>query len=223
MSSRAAHLDLGRAPYAGVLDLQRELHARRCQNSIRDLVITVEHDPVFTVGRTGSLDHLLVAHETLTREGITLCEVERGGDITYHGPGQLVVYPIVDLRQRGRDVKRFIAELEETTIRTLRRWEIVAERRTGYPGVWAGGGKIASIGVYVKQWVTRHGLALNVDISREHFAMIRPCGLDVEIRSMVDLSSRRASMDEVRDVFLAELADVFGWTFETTCLSEVAG
>ncbi|MBU0595879.1 lipoyl(octanoyl) transferase LipB [Candidatus Bipolaricaulota bacterium] len=230
MSSRTLHLDLGRAGYEGVLRLQRELHARRCEATIPDAVITVEHDPVFTIGRSGSLDHLLVERERLDAEGIGLCEVERGGDITYHGPGQLVVYPIVDLRQRGRDVKRFITDLEETAIRTLRVFGIDGGRRPGYPGVWVaappaalapGTYKIASIGVYVKQWVTRHGLALNVAVNPEHFAMIRPCGLDVAAVSTNDLLVRAVSLGRVRDAFLAEMAGVFGWAFETASPEEI--
>lgn len=220
MSSSTAHLDLGRADYKTVLDLQRKLHSRRCAGEIGDLVLTVEHDPVFTIGRTGSTDHLLVDRERLEQEGISLCEVERGGDITYHGPEQLVVYPIVDLRARGRDLKRFIADLEETAIRTVRRWEIEANRRATYPGVWVGSRKIASVGVYVKRWVTRHGLALNIDVDPAHFAMIRPCGLDIETVSIATLSDRPAAFDRVRSDLLNEMADVFGWTFRETVPEE---
>lgn len=232
MGSRTLHLELGRTSYDQVLRLQRDLHARRCDEAISDVVITVEHDPVFTIGRTGSLDHLLVDRKRLDEEGIALYNVERGGDITYHGPGQLVVYPIIDLRQRGRDVKRFIADLEETAIRTLRVFGIEGERRPAYPGVWVSTlgratpsravRKIASIGVYVKHWVTRHGLAVNVAVNPEHFAMIRPCGLDVEIVSISELAEQTVSLARSREVFLEEMSDVFGWTLETMPPEEIA-
>jgi len=230
-SRRTLHVDLGRADYDAVLRLQQDLHARRCEGRIGDLVITVEHNPVFTIGRSGSRDHLLVSRRRLEEEGIVLHDVERGGDITYHGPGQLVVYPIVDLRHRNRSVKQFIADLEETAIRTLGALGIGGERRSEYPGVWVNGSpnrrplgmcKIASVGVYVKNWVTRHGLALNVAVNPDHFAMIRPCGLDVEAVSINDLTESGVSLERARDAFLAEMADVFAWTLKASTSEEIA-
>ncbi len=220
---RAVHLPLGRADYGWTLDLQRTLHARRKAGAAPDVVVTVEHDPVITLGRSGSRDHLLASPDELKREGIEVFEVERGGDVTYHGPGQLVVYPIVDLRGHGRDVRRFVRGLEGATIATLADLGIEAGRRDGYPGVWVSDRKIASIGVYVSGWVTRHGLALNVAVDPAHFAMIRPCGLSVETVSVCDLLGRTVDLDRVRDAFLERLAERFGWVMEATSLGEVLG
>jgi lipoate-protein ligase B len=219
----AVHLSLGRADYGWTLELQRTLHARRRADLVPDVVITVEHNPVITFGRTGSREHLLAPPSDLRREGIEVFEVERGGNVTYHGPGQLVVYPIVDLRGHGRDVKRFVRGLEGATIATLADLEIEAGRREGYPGVWVSDRKIASIGVYVSGWVTRHGLALNVAVNPAHFAMIRPCGLSVETVSICDLLGRTVLLDWVRDTLLGRLAERFGWELAASSLGEILG
>ncbi len=220
---RAVHLALGRADYGWTLDLQRTLHARRKVGATPDVVITVEHNPVITLGRSGSHEHLLASPGELKREGIEVFEVERGGDVTYHGPGQLIVYPIVDLREHGRDVKRFVRGLEGATIATLADLGIEAGRREGYPGVWVSDRKIASIGVYVSGWVTRHGLALNVAVNPAHFAMIRPCGLSVETVSVCDLLGRTVHLDRVRDALLERLAEQFDWVMEASSLVEILG
>ena len=206
--------ELGRMSYKEALGLQRHLHRRRRAGEIEDVVLTVEHDPVFTVGRSGSMESLLVSADRLEAEGIRLVEIERGGDMTYHGPGQLVVYPILDLQGHGKDVKGYVRRLEQTAIETLASFGIDASRRPGYPGVWVGERKIASIGVYVKGWVTLHGLALNVDVNPEHFAMINPCGLGVETVSMVDLAAGvPVTVERVGQEFVRRMEDVFGWTF----------
>jgi len=220
---RALHLPLGRADYSWTLDLQRTLHARRKVGVTPDVVITVEHNPVITFGRTGSREHLLASPNDLKREGIEVFEVERGGDVTYHGPGQLVVYPIVDLREHGRDVKGFVRGLEDATIATLADLGVGAGRKSGHPGVWISDRKIASIGVYVSGWVTRHGLALNVAVNPAHFAMIRPCGLSVETVSIRDLLRRTVLLDRVRDTLLERLAERFGWELEASSLVEILG
>jgi len=220
---RALHLPLGRADYGWTLELQRTLHARRTAGAIPDLVITVEHNPVLTFGRSGSREHLLAPAAELRREGIELFDIERGGDVTYHGPGQLVIYLIIDLREHGRDVKGFVRRLEDAAIATLSEFDITGERRDGYPGVWVGEHKIAAIGVYVKRWVTRHGLALNVAVNPDHFAMIRPCGLPIEVVSVCDLLGRSVPLDRVRDCFIGELERRFGWDFEPTSLVETLG
>ena len=217
-SPRIALADLGRMAYEEALDLQRLLHRRRRAGELGDVVLTVEHDPVFTVGRSGSLSSLLVSAERLEGEGIRLIEIERGGDMTYHGPGQLVVYPILDLRDHGKDVKGYVSRLEQTAIETLAHFGIAADRRPGYPGVWVGERKIASIGVYVKGWVTLHGLALNVDVNQDHFAMINPCGLGVETVSMVEVAQPEdpenpVTLAHVQQVFAHRMQEVFGWRF----------
>ena len=217
------HLSLGRADYGWTLELQRTLHTRRRAGATPDVLLTVEHNPVITFGRSGSHEHLLASPSDLGREGIELFEVERGGGVTYHGPGQLVVYPIVDLREHGRDVRGFVRGLEDATVATLADLSIAAGRRDGYPGVWVSERKIASIGVYVSGWVSRHGLALNVAVDPTHFAMIRPCGLSVETVSIRDLVGRAVDLDRIRDVLLGRLAERFGWALEASSLVEVLG
>jgi len=222
-SRTVGHVALGRAGYAEILALQRRLRDRRTEGTIGDLVLTVEHEPTFTVGRRGSRANLLVSPEALDAAGIRVFEVERGGDITYHGPGQLVVYPILDLRGYGRDLRGYVERLEEATIRTLARFGIDGWRDSAMPGVWVDGGKIASIGVHVRRWITVHGLALNLDVNRDHFAMIRPCGLDVDAVSMSDLVDGAVDPATVRDAFLEEAADLFGWSVATADLGEIEG
>ena len=199
------HLPLERSDYGETLTLQRTLHAKRCVNEISDLVISVEHNPVFTIGRLGSRDNVLVSVDVLQEQGIEVFEVERGGDITYHGPGQLVVYPILDLRDYGKDIHRFVWSLEEAIIRTLKELDIDSDRRDGFPGVWVGERKIASVGVYVKNWVTCHGLAFNIEVNQDHFRMIRPCGLSVETVSVNDLCESAVALFDVRSLLIQEL------------------
>lgn len=217
------HLALARKEYGAVLDLQRRLHARRSSGEIADTILTVEHPPVFTLGRNATREHLLVDERTLERERIGVYEIERGGEITYHGPGQLVVYPILDLRDDDRNIKAFIARLEETVLQTVASFGIRAARREGYPGVWVGARKIASVGVYVKHWVTMHGVALNVSIHKPHVRMIRPCGLDIEMVSVADLIHDAPGVTEVAGVFVERFGDVFGRSIRTASLADLEG
>ena len=210
---QATHLALGCADYAGSHRLQHRLHAIRSHGKIPDTILTVEHNPVFTIGRSGSSANILVSPEVLQQEGISVYEVERGGGITYHGPGQLVVYPIIDLRDQGRDLKRYIRNLEQAVIDLLSDLGIPGERRPGFPGVWVDGRKIASVGVYVKHWVTLHGLALNVAVNKAHFGLINPCGMEIEVVSLNDLLEEAASTEQVAAKLLAKLESLFGWKF----------
>ena len=210
------HVDLGTADYAETLALQRRLHAERCAGEIGDVLLSVEHPPVLTLGRSGSREHVLVPPATLRAHGIEIHEIERGGDITYHGPGQLVVYPILDLRDYGKDVHRFVWTLEEAILRALEACGVDANRRTGYPGVWVGERKIASLGVYVKRWVSYHGLAVNVAVNREHFELIRPCGLPVETVSVNDLRPSPIDLDAVRDPLILALSALWKTDIEST-------
>lgn len=209
--TEALHLPLGHADYVATHHLQERLHRLRCQNVIPDTLLTAEHNPVFTIGRSGSAKNILVPAQVLKNVGISVHQIERGGDITYHGPGQLVVYPIVDLRNHGRDLKRYVSNLEQAVTNFLEKVGVKARRRTGFPGVWVDSRKIASVGVYIKHWVTRHGLALNVDINKAHFSMINPCGLEIEVLSLADLVPECPSMEEVATGLLAELGMLCNW------------
>ncbi len=196
-------LDLGLRDYKEVWCLQRELVAQRHAGQIPDTLLLVEHPPVFTVGRA-------VGDISKEIAGIPCVAVERGGDITFHGPGQLVGYPIVDLRERGRDVHRFLRDLEGVLIHTLQDFALEARRRPGLTGVWVGEKKIASLGIAVRRWVSYHGFALNVSVDLRYFRMIRPCGLDGTVMtSMSELLGREISVAEVKPHLLTHWTAVF--------------
>ena len=180
-------LRLGRVPYTAALDLQRAAARARIGGAIpQDLLILLEHPPVVTLGRTAKSHHLVAAPEFLASRGVELHEVERGGDVTFHGPGQLVGYPIVDLKRHKRDLHWYLRQVEESLIRTVGAFGIGGERSDGYTGVWTRGAadgpahpprKIASIGVHARDWVTWHGFALNVATDLRWFDLIIPCGI----------------------------------------------
>ncbi len=216
-----AHVRLGRMPYSDAWEVQRKARDLRLENRIGDLVFTVEHDPVFTCGRTARAESFKVPIESIREAGIAIHHVERGGDVTYHGPGQVVVYPIVDLRRYGRDIKAYIHRLEEAAIRVLQAEGIDAKRRTEHPGVWVGERKIGSVGVHVRQWITMHGIALNVDVNADHFALIDPCGLPITAASMREILQRSVAWRDVENSLIAEMARVFGWTIHERSLASI--
>ena len=179
-------VDLGRMPYADALELQRTLCRERMGRTIRDdILLLVEHNPVVTLGRGTRAESLPVAPALLPGEGVEVFEVERGGDVTYHEPGQLVGYPILDLQQVRPDLHWYLRELEGALIDALGTVGVAADRNPGLTGVWAGPRKIASIGIHVKQWITLHGFALNVTNELRGFDLIVPCGIQgVEMTSV---------------------------------------
>jgi lipoate-protein ligase B len=189
-------LDLGTRPYREVWDLQRRIHQEVVGGQQPDTWILVEHLPVITLGRQAKRENLLLSEGALRTLGVEVVEIERGGDVTYHGPGQLVGYPIVDLRAFDEDVVRYVRTLEAALIDALRAWGIDAGRLAGYPGVWTGAAKIAAIGVAVKRKVTMHGFALNVDPDLEAFDLINPCGLGRPVTSMARVLGRPVAVDE---------------------------
>jgi lipoyl(octanoyl) transferase len=178
VSRRLGIATLGRQPYAETLELQRALCRLRLAGELEDdLLLLVEHDPVVTLGRGTRPTSLPLSGDELARRGVEVAEVERGGDVTYHGPGQLVGYPILQLQEHKTDLHWYLRQLEATLISALERLGITAERREGLTGVWTSGRKIASIGIHVKQWVTFHGFALNVSTDLRGFDLIVPCGI----------------------------------------------
>jgi lipoate-protein ligase B len=177
--------DLGSVPYGEALELQRALAEDRIAGRIPDTLLLLEHPPVITLGRGTRQTSLPIDPEALKRRGVEVFEIERGGDVTYHGPGQLVGYPIIDLRQHKPDLHWYLRRLEDVLISSLAGFGIPAERREKYTGVWTRGRKIASIGIHVRQWVTWHGFALNVTTDLSPFSLIVPCGIpDVVMTSI---------------------------------------
>jgi lipoate-protein ligase B len=168
--------NLGLMEYGEAWKLQKRLHHQRIEGEISDVLLLLEHPPTITIGQSGVLDNVLVSKEQLVREGISLFFIDRGGDVTFHGPGQLVGYPVIDLRERGRDIHRYVHNLEEVILRTLRDFSIDADRDKVHPGVWVNGDEIAAIGLSVKKWVSMHGFALNVNTDLKYFSLIHPCG-----------------------------------------------
>jgi len=196
--------------YATACDIQKQVWSRTLSGEGPDALLVLTHPPTFTIGKSGRVDNLLLSREELERRGLTLFFTDRGGDITYHGPGQLVVYPIIDLRRRGKDVHGYIDDLEEGIIRTLGDYSVTAHRDEQHVGVWVDNEKIAAIGVRVSRWVTMHGLALNVNPVMEHFSFINPCGIvDRGVTSLSRLLCREVSMEEVTEHLVTRLAEIF--------------
>ena len=179
--------DLGRMAYGEAYELQKQLEARRKQGEIPDQLLIVEHPHVITLGRNGHMQNLLARPEVLERAGISFFPTDRGGDITYHGPGQIVGYPIFDLREWKRDVVAYVRAIEQTIIDALAAFGIQADRVAGATGVWVDGAKIAAIGVHISRWVTSHGFALNHSTDLSYFQYIVPCGLTKPVTSMEKL------------------------------------
>jgi lipoate-protein ligase B len=215
------HVPLGRLSYDAAAEIQKRVHALRVAGLVPDVLFTVEHDPVFTRGRSADDGSFRVALADVARAGIAVRESERGGDVTYHGPGQLVAYPILDLRLYGRNVKSHVRSLEEAALRTLERCGVEGSRRDGLPGVWTECGKIASVGVSVRKWVSMHGIALNVEADASHFAMIYPCGLPVRAVSMNDHLAVPVRLAEVEEEFCRAYGEVLGVEWRRTSLVAV--
>ena len=200
--------DLGCMDYLAALAVQEQLVRRKQLETSDDILLFVEHPHVFTIGRGGDDANVLAPQE------VPVYRTSRGGDVTYHGPGQLVVYPIIDLRSKLRkDVHRYVRNLELTATRTLRDFGLEATRRPPYTGIWIGDRKIAAIGVAVRRCITFHGVALNVNTDLSYFNRIVPCGLAwAEVTSMTNELGAAPSVEQVRERFLHHFADVFGYS-----------
>jgi lipoyl(octanoyl) transferase len=201
--------DLGRVDYGEAFRIQQDLVARRKRSEIPDQLIMVEHPHVITMGRNGHQENVLAGEELLKRAGVAFELTDRGGDVTYHGPGQIVGYPILDLREWKRDVVAYVRGLEQAIIDGLAQFAIVGGRLEGATGVWVDGAKVAAIGVHISRWITSHGFALNLDTDLSYFRYIVPCGLTKPVTSMRALGSN-ATRAEV----IAALSASFGRHFE---------
>jgi lipoyl(octanoyl) transferase len=211
MSSRLVVQDLGRGSYAEVLELQRRLCRQRISGDIsEDILLLVEHEPVVTLGRGVRPGSLPLTPADLEARGLQVFEVERGGDVTFHGPGQLVGYPIIDLRKHREDLHWYLRRLEAGLIQGLAAMGIEGSTAAGLTGVWTGGRKIASIGIHVKQWVTFHGFAVNVTTDMAYFDLIVPCGIPNVVMTSVSRELGRtdsaALWEETRTAVIEGLA-----------------
>ena len=198
--------NIGRKAYKAVWDLQIKMQQQRIRGEIEDTLILVEHDPVYTLGKNANEDHLLQSRD----ESVDVFNIERGGDITFHGPGQLVVYPILDLSNYKKSVSWYMRTLEQVLIDTLIEFKIIAQRNDGLTGIWVGDEKIAALGVRISRWVTMHGFALNVNPDLSFYDGIIPCGIfDHGVTSMEQLLGETQNNDNVKNVVIKKFNKYF--------------
>ncbi len=215
MSRRGYLIDLGLMDYGQALELQRDVHRKRVAGETEDTLILVEHPEVITLGKSGDPRNLLVPLSELEEKGMDFYRVERGGEITYHGPGQLVGYAVFSLRDGLAGVRPFVRGLESSLIAALRELGVVARREPSNTGVWVGGDKIASIGVAIKRWVSFHGFALNVSTNLTSFRLINPCGLPGQrMTSVREVLGREVPLENVKGVVKSAFETVFGLRFK---------
>jgi lipoyl(octanoyl) transferase len=202
---------LGFVPYGEALDLQKALVEERRAGSVPDLLLLLQHPPVITLGvRRDSRSHVIASDGQLAMRGVEVHEAGRGGDVTYHGPGQIVGYPILDLRPDRCDVHRYVRDLEEVMIRVCADYGVAAHRVDGLTGAWVGTAKIGAIGVRISRWITSHGFAFNVNTRLEDFQLIVPCGIaDRGVTSLRQLLAKELSIEEVEGRFIRRFAEVF--------------
>jgi lipoyl(octanoyl) transferase len=226
-------LDLGLRNYAEALSFQRGLAAARIAKRVeQDVLVLVEHPPVITLGRSTKAGNLLASEALLAARGVELFEVERGGDVTFHGPGQLVGYPIVDLTEHKQDLHWYLRQVEEVIIRGVAPFGVVADRNPGKTGVWSNGRKLASIGVHARQWVTWHGFALNVTTDLSYFDLMVPCGIADVMTTSVErellenasgtcLAPSPTLGDDMREAVVRSFGQVFDRRASRTTLAEI--
>jgi len=198
--------NIGRKSYKAVWDLQKEMQQQRIKGDIEDTLILVEHDPVYTLGKNANEDHLLQSRD----QSVDIFNIERGGDITFHGPGQLVGYPILDLSNYKKSVSWYMRTLEQVLVDTLIEFKIIAQRNDGLTGVWVGDEKIAALGVRISRWVTMHGFALNVNPDLSFYDGIIPCGIfDHGVTSMEQLLGETQNNDNVKNMVIKKFNKYF--------------
>lgn len=212
-------IDLGKVDYEYSYKLQREMVTRRRFGEIEDSVILAEHNSVFTFGRSGGKSDLRVDEGYLMQKGVKVLGVDRGGSITYHGPGQIVIYPIIKLTDGWRDLHKYMRSLEEVVIRFLGRYSVSSGREAGKTGVWVSGKKIASVGVSVSNWITYHGVSININPAMEYFDMIYPCGLrGIKMASLSGICGKDIPLQEAKDLIISDFESIFSCS-TNICLS----
>ena len=201
---------LGIIDYENALRLQNRLAQARGAGEVEDILLMLQHPPVITMGKSGKVQNVLVPQTTLQEKNIKVIFTDRGGDVTYHGPGQLVFYPIINLNLHGLSLPSYVWNLEEVAIRLLARLGISAGRIEKLRGVWVGDEKIASLGVHLSRWISKHGLALNVNTDLDYFNLINPCGTGRRVTSMARILKRELPMEEIETLAMQKFAEVFG-------------
>lgn len=216
-------IDMGRLAYREAWDRQVEMAAEVASGG-PDTLVFVEHPPVMTLGASFHEENLLVPAAEYARQGIEVIKTDRGGDVTYHGPGQLVAYPIFDLRRHGKDLHKWMRDLEETVIEVCREFGIIAGREPSVnTGVWVGGRKVAAIGVKVRKWVSIHGIAINCDNDLRAFDLIVPCGIRTHgVTSLTKEAARQVTTEAARPVVARAFTRVFGLSLENADLGKLA-
>jgi lipoate-protein ligase B len=215
-------IDLGIRDYKEVWDIQKAIHRKRVEGQIQDTVLLVEHNHVITMGKSGKEKNILIPFKLLEQKGIAYYEIERGGDVTYHGPGQLVGYPIFNIKDHLIGIKPFIEKLEAIIIQALADFDIEGKMRNKMIGVWTEHGKICSVGVAVKRWVSYHGFALNVNTDLSFFDLIVPCGLqDVKMTTMQSIAGREVPVSDVKNTVIEKFGAVFNNKPKMRCLAEI--
>jgi lipoyl(octanoyl) transferase len=204
------HIDLGLSDYRYCWELQKKIHLFKQQNKSPDVIITTEHNHVYTLGKAGTKDHLLINDVQLKNQNIAYYEIDRGGDLTYHGPGQLVCYPIFDLNNFYLDTHKYLRDLEEVIVQTLKAFNIDSRKDEEYTGVWVGEEKICAIGIKVSKWITMHGLAFNINNELNFFDKIIPCGIFHKgVTSLKKLTNLETDMKKVTDIMIMNMKSVF--------------
>jgi len=216
---------LGRIGYEDALELQEKIAEARRGNRIQDTLLLLEHPHVITIGRSGNSRNILASREILEEKGIQVFTVDRGGDVTYHGPGQLIGYPIINLANHDKDLHSYVHKIEQSIVELLKReYSIETEIVQGYTGVWYGAEKIAAIGIAVRSWITTHGFALNVDPDMNYFAMIHPCGIrDKGVTSLSKILNRKVTVDEVAKKYPRYFGEIFSVEMNEITFQELMG
>ncbi len=223
--SHAVFSDLGRMDYQAAWDLQQAIQTGLIERRLAEHLLFVEHPPTITIGRRGTADEVVAPRKVLEARGITVTETDRGGQVTYHGPGQIVAYPIIDLQAHGMGLHDYMRRLEEAVIETLSEYQVKGYRVEGRTGVWVGKEKICAMGIRVRRWCTIHGLALNVDTDLNHFGMIIPCGIrDRGVTSLrVLLGDASPAIGDVRARLRDHLAKQLDLQLEEVAAAELEG
>jgi len=214
-NNRLLEITLGRTQFEKVWTFQKQLLRKRAAGLIPDCLITTEHEPVLTMGRGTDRQNLLTSPEELSRRGVSLFEIERGGDITFHGPGQVIVYPIIDLRKRNRDTHQYLRDLEQVAIGTLAEFGLKAGIKEGLTGVWVDDSKVGAIGVAISKWITYHGIAINITTDLSYFDLINPCGITkFPVGSVADLLGYNPGFDRFKNSLVRQFVEYFGYIIE---------